>query len=218
MPTSHKSASAAVTGLISAAMFVAAPGVAGATEATGPCQLGTSNTEPRSCAQSEIGYNRVLTLGNGICAGLMSVSGTAFDGPLWDYSEGRGAVHSVELRISQGFSPLGNWGSTTLACDVTAIIDWQNLDTGQSGTVSRPVPASNTSTRPRRSCMWVRARDGFGSPCEPTTRAFRFPRTWSSPDAGHRTARRLGDFSYPQGVRSPGDPPAETGGGWRISP
>lgn len=129
-------------------MFVAAPGVAGATEATGPCQLGTSNTEPRSCAQSEIGYNRVLTLGNGICAGLMSVSGTAFDGPLWDYSEGRGAVHSVELRISQGFSPLGDWGSTTLACDVTAIIDWQNLDTGHSGTASRPVPASTTSTQP----------------------------------------------------------------------
>ncbi len=90
----------------------------------------------------------VWTLGDGICAGMLVASGTAFDGPLWEYSSAPGAAHSVELRISQGFSPLGEWGSTTLACDVNAIVDWQNLDTGQSGTLSRRIPASNTSTRP----------------------------------------------------------------------
>jgi hypothetical protein len=90
----------------------------------------------------------VWTLGNGICAGMLTASGTAFDGPLWQYSEARGAVHSVEFRIAQGFSPLGEWAPTILACDVTAIVDWRNLDTGQSGTVSKYVPAGNTSTRP----------------------------------------------------------------------
>lgn len=90
----------------------------------------------------------VWTLGNGLCAGMLVASGTAFDGPVWEYSAAPGAVHSVELRISQGFSPLGEWAPTILACDVTAIIDWQNLDTGRSGTESRYVPASNTSTRP----------------------------------------------------------------------
>ncbi|TJZ80450.1 hypothetical protein FCG67_04705 [Rhodococcus oryzae] len=79
---------------------------------------------------------------------MLTASGTAFDGPLWQYSEARGAVHSVEMRIAQGFSPLGEWAPTILACDVTAIVDWRNLDTGQSGTVSKYVPAGNTSTRP----------------------------------------------------------------------
>lgn len=90
----------------------------------------------------------VWTLGNGICAGMLTASGTAFDGPLGKYSEVPGAVHSVELRIAQGFSPLGEWAPTVLACDVTAVVDWRNLDTGQSGTVSRYVPAANTSSRP----------------------------------------------------------------------
>ncbi|EME16536.1 hypothetical protein G419_21140 [Rhodococcus triatomae BKS 15-14] len=103
---------------------------------------------PRSCAMAEVATAPVLTLGNGICVGMLAVSGTAFDGPLWEYSNTPGAVHSVELRISQGFSPLGEWGSTTLACDATAVVDWQNADTGRSGTVSRHIPASNTSTRP----------------------------------------------------------------------
>ncbi|MFZ2176997.1 MAG: hypothetical protein WAW17_23770 [Rhodococcus sp. (in: high G+C Gram-positive bacteria)] len=105
MSISHRFASATVTGLIGAAMFVAAPGVASAAD---PCQLGWSNTEPRSCAQASVGLAPVWTLGNGICAGMLTASGTAFDGPLWEYSEARGAVHSVELRIAQGFSPLGS--------------------------------------------------------------------------------------------------------------
>ncbi|WP_433607450.1 hypothetical protein [Prescottella agglutinans] len=107
---------------------------------------------------TDVGMAPVWTLGNGICAGMLTASGNAFDGPLWEYSAARGAVHSVELRISQGFSPLGEWASTTLACDVTAIINWQNLDTGESGTVSRYVPASNTSTIP----MYVYVGTGPG--------------------------------------------------------
>lgn len=146
MNIAHRFASAAAAGLMGTAMFVVAPGVAGA--AADPCQLGWSNVGPRTCAKTDVSMAPVWTLGNGICAGMLSASGTAFDGPLWEYSAARGAVHSVELRISQGFSPLGEWASTTLACDVTTIIDWQNLDTGQSGTVSRYVPASNTSTFP----------------------------------------------------------------------
>lgn len=145
MRIAHKFVSAAATGIIGAAMFVAAPGVAGAAS---PCQLGQSNTQPRSCVQSNVGFPPVLTLGNGICVGMLNAAGTAFDGPLWEYSSARGAVHSVQLRISQGFSPLGEWAPTVLACDVTAIVDWQNLDTGRSGSVSRYIPAANTSTNP----------------------------------------------------------------------
>lgn len=145
MKISHRFASAAAAGLLGTAMFVAAPGVAGAADS---CQLGWSNVGPRTCAMTDVGMAPVWTLGNGICAGMLVASGNAFDGPLWEYSAAPGAVHSVELRISQGFSPLGEWAPTVLACDVTAIVEWQNLDTGQSGTVSRYVPASNTSTRP----------------------------------------------------------------------
>lgn len=156
MRIAHRFASAAAAGLMGAAMVVAAPGVASAD--ADPCQLGWSNVGPRTCAMTDVGMAPVWTLGNGICAGMLTASGNAFDGPLWEYSAARGAVHSVELRISQGFSPLGEWASTTLACDVTAIIDWQNLDTGASGTVSRYVPASNTSTVP----MYVYVGTGPG--------------------------------------------------------
>ncbi|WP_242676719.1 hypothetical protein [Rhodococcus sp. ABRD24] len=155
MRTSQRIASAAAAGLMGAAMAVAAPGVASAAD---PCQLGWSNVGPRTCAMTDVGMAPVWTLGNGVCAGMLSVSGNAFDGPLWEYSSAPGAVHSVELRISQGFSPLGEWASTTLACDVTAIIDWQNLDTGRSGTISRYVPAANTSTHP----MLVNVETGPG--------------------------------------------------------
>lgn len=79
-------------------MFVAAPGVAGAAD---PCQLGWSNVGPRSCAMTDVGMAPVLTLGNGICAGVMIASGTAFDGPLYHYSTFPGATHAVDLRISQ---------------------------------------------------------------------------------------------------------------------
>ncbi|TCN50197.1 hypothetical protein EV641_113178 [Rhodococcus sp. SMB37] len=126
-------------------MFVAAPGVASAAD---PCQLGWSNVGPRSCAMTDVGMAPVLTLGNGICAGMMVASGTAFDGPLYHYSTFPGATHAIDLRISQGFSPLGEWAPTILACDVTAIVDWRNLDTGRSGSVSQFIPASHTSTRP----------------------------------------------------------------------
>ncbi|CRK51355.1 conserved hypothetical protein [Rhodococcus sp. RD6.2] len=90
----------------------------------------------------------VLTLGNGICPGILMASGTAFDGPLGGWSTPAGAVHSVELRISQGYSPLGEWGSTVGACDATAIVDWQNFDTGRSGSVTRHIPAHKTSVSP----------------------------------------------------------------------
>lgn len=128
-----------------AALFVAAPGAASAAE---PCMLGWSNTGPRTCVMTDVRMTPVWTTGNGICPAMLTASGNAFDGPLGQYSNAPGAVHSVELRITQGFSPLGEWGSTALACDATAIIDWQNLDTGQSGTVSRFVPASDTSISP----------------------------------------------------------------------
>lgn len=145
MDTSHRYASAAAAGLLGAAMLIAAPGTANAAE---PCQLGWSNVGPRTCAMTDVALAPVWTLGDGICAGMLTASGNAFDGPLWEYSAAPGAVHAIELRIAQGFSPLGEWGSTTLACDVTAIVDWQNLDTGHSGSLSRRLPANNTSTHP----------------------------------------------------------------------
>ena len=136
-------------------MFVAAPGVASAAD---PCMLGWSNVGPRSCAMNDVGTAPVLTLGNGICAGILSASGTAYDGPLYEYSNAPGSTHSVELRITQGFSPLGEWAPTFLACDVTAIIDWRNFDTGQSGSVSHFVPARHSSTTP----MVVQVHTGPG--------------------------------------------------------
>ena len=87
------------------------------------------------------------SVGDGICAGMLTASGTAFDGPLGQL-EAPGAVHSVVLRVAQGFSPLGEWTPTVLACDVTVLVDWHNLDTGVSGTVSRYVPAVRTSIEP----------------------------------------------------------------------
>ena len=128
-------------------MAVAAPGVAGATEVPDTCRLGWSNVWPRTGEPSPAKMAPVWTLGN-ISAGTLTASGNAFDGPLGQYSSAPGAVHSVELRVTQGFSPLGEWAPTILACDVNAIVDWRNLDTGQSGTVTRYVPASNTSTSP----------------------------------------------------------------------
>ncbi|MEC3952910.1 hypothetical protein VMT65_07705 [Nocardia sp. CDC153] len=41
---------------------------------------------------------------------------------------------------------MGEWGPQLLACDVTAVVDWRNLDTGQAGSVSRFVPAGQRST------------------------------------------------------------------------
>ncbi len=97
---------------------------------------------------TDVRVSPVPTLGNGICAGILNASGNAFDGPLWEYSTAPGAMHSIELRLTQGFSPLGPWAPTLLACDLTAIIEWHNLDTGQRGSMSRFVPASHTSSRP----------------------------------------------------------------------
>ncbi|NNH69930.1 hypothetical protein HLB23_08645 [Nocardia uniformis] len=76
---------------------------------------------------------------------MLSTGGTAFDGPLYHYSEAPGAVHSVVLRITQGFSPIGEWGPQLLACDVTAVVDWHNLDSGRTGSVSRFIPATQRS-------------------------------------------------------------------------
>lgn len=130
--------STAVAAFVGAGMAVAAPATADAGE---PCQLGWSNVGPRTCAKTDFNLNPVLTLGNGVCAAILSTGATAFDGPLYQYSEAPGAVHSVVLRITQGFSPVGEWGPQLLACDVTAIVDWHNLDTGQTGSISRFIPA-----------------------------------------------------------------------------
>ncbi|WP_228807247.1 hypothetical protein [Nocardia otitidiscaviarum] len=111
-----------------------------------PCQLGWSNVEPRSCEQNSFNLAPTWTLGNGICAGMFTTGGTAFDGPLYEYSEAPGATHAIVLRITQGFSPVGYWGPQFLACDVTAVVDWHNIDTGQSGSVSQFVPAGQRST------------------------------------------------------------------------
>lgn len=148
MTISHRLASAGVTALIAAAVSLAASGTASADHTADPCQLGWSNVGPRTCAQTNVALAPVWTLGNGICAGMLTASGTAFDGPLWEYSSARGAMHSVELRIAQGFSPLGEWAPTLLTCDVTATVEWHNLDTGLSGTASRHIPTGNTSTAP----------------------------------------------------------------------
>lgn len=145
MTIARKLATTAATGLVGAAMAVTAPGVA---EAADPCQLGVSNVGPRTCATTEVRTAPAWTLGNGVCVGMLSAAGVAYDGPLSQYHVFPGTAHSIELRITQGFSPLGNFAPTVLACDVTAIVDWRNLDTGRSGSVSHFIPAGHTSSRP----------------------------------------------------------------------
>ncbi|WP_245669535.1 hypothetical protein [Nocardia speluncae] len=145
MTIARKLATTAAAGLFGAAMAVAAPGVAAAAD---PCQLGASNVGPRTCATTEFRTAPAWTLGNGVCVGMLSAAGVAYDGPLSEYHVFPGTAHSIELRVTQGFSPLGNFAPTLLACDVTAILDWRNLDTGRSGSVSHFIPAGNTSSRP----------------------------------------------------------------------
>ncbi|WP_245649511.1 hypothetical protein [Nocardia shimofusensis] len=145
MTIARGSASTAAAGLLGAAMAVTAPGVAHAAD---PCQLGVSNVGPRTCAMTEVRTAPTWTLGNGVCVGMLSAAGVAYDGPLSEYHTFPGTAHSIELRITQGFSPLGNFAPTILACDVTAIVDWRNLDTGRSGSVSHFIPASNNVSRP----------------------------------------------------------------------
>ncbi|WP_228823463.1 hypothetical protein [Nocardia blacklockiae] len=128
----------AAAAVLGAGAAVAAPASA---DAGDPCQLGWSNVGPRTCVKNDFRLSPVLTLGNGVCAGVLQTGGSAFDGPLYQYSEAPGAEHSVVLRITQGFSPVGEWGPQLLACDVTAVLDWHNLDTGATGSVSRFIPA-----------------------------------------------------------------------------
>ncbi|HLS75728.1 MAG TPA: hypothetical protein VK083_02910 [Nocardia sp.] len=139
------STSTAAVGIIGAAMALAAPGAA---QAQDPCQLGWSNVGPRTCDMRDVRPAPTFTLGNGVCVGMLNAAGVSYDGPLEHYSTFPGTTHSIELRLTQGFSPLGNFAPTLLACDVTAIVDWHNLDTGQTGSVSRFVPAGNTSMYP----------------------------------------------------------------------
>ncbi|WP_446223885.1 hypothetical protein ACTWPB_01005 [Nocardia sp. IBHARD005] len=149
--TSRKSfASAAATVLAGAALCLAAPGTA---KAADPCQLGWSNVGPRSCVMNELRTAPVATLGHGVCIGILNVAGTAFDGPLMAPSVAPGATNSIALRVSQGFSPLGNWAPTLLACDVNVIVDWKNLDSGAAGSVTRFIPAGSTSTYPVQDLM-----------------------------------------------------------------
>ncbi|MGV9414526.1 hypothetical protein ACWDOP_31875 [Nocardia sp. NPDC003693] len=136
---------------LTAAAFLGAGAIVTAAPATadhpgGPCQLGWSNVEPRSCVQNSFNLSPTFSVGNGICAGLFMTGGTAFDGPLYQYSEAPGAEHAVVLRITQGYSPVGYWGPQFLACDVTAVVDWFNHDTGQGGSVSQFIPAGQRST------------------------------------------------------------------------
>ncbi|WP_245677881.1 hypothetical protein [Nocardia acidivorans] len=128
--------------LIGSGVAVAGPAAADGDE----CQLGWSNVGPRTCAKTDFTMSPVFSLGNGICAGMLSAGGTAFDGPLYGYSEAPGASHAVVLRITQGFSPVGEWGPQLLACDVNAVVDWHNLDSGQTGSVTRFIPAGQRST------------------------------------------------------------------------
>ena len=131
-------------GLLGAGLLTA-PTSAGAAPAE-PCQLGTSNTDIRSCETTGAQAMPVPTLGDGICAGLVRAERiTAFDGPLWEYSEAPGMTHGIEVNLAQGYAPLGEWGSTVLACDQTVHVDWRNLDTGQSGRVDRFIPAGAPS-------------------------------------------------------------------------
>lgn len=127
-------------------MAVAAPGTASAAD---PCQLGWSNVGPRSCVTTQFNSAPTWTLGNGVCVGMLTAAGTAYDGPLPGTHYGApGSTHSIEIRLSQGFSPLGDYAPTLLACDVTAIIDWHNLDTGQRGSLTHFISANRSGSRP----------------------------------------------------------------------
>lgn len=154
MTLTQKFASVAAVALAGTAVSVVAPATASAAE---PCILGSSNTAP-SCVQRDLGYQRVFTLGNGICAGLVTTQGTAYDGPRNQYADVPGATHAIELTISNGFTPLGPILPPILNCDVLAVYDWRNLDTGQTGSVSRFVPAN----LPSQSRLTVTALTGPG--------------------------------------------------------
>ena len=131
-------------GLLGAALLTAPP-LAGAAP-DDPCMLGTSNTDVRSCETAGAQALPVPTLGDGICAGIVRAERiTAFDGPLWEYSEAAGMTHGIEINLAQGYAPMGEWGSTVLACDQTVHVDWRNLDTGASGRVERFIPAGAPS-------------------------------------------------------------------------
>ncbi|MQY24192.1 hypothetical protein [Nocardia macrotermitis] len=131
---------AVAAALLGSGVAVAAPANADA----GPCLLGSSNVGPRTCNKTDFNLSPVLTLGNGMCPGMLAAGGNSFDGPLAKYTEAEGASHSVLVRVSQGLS--SEWGPQLLACDVTAVLDWHNLDTNASGTVARFVPASQRNS------------------------------------------------------------------------
>ncbi|WP_231390271.1 hypothetical protein [Nocardia sp. CNY236] len=128
---------------LTAGMAFAAPANA---NPDGPCQLATSNVGPRTCVQTSMYTSPTFTMGDGVCLGMLTTGLSAFDGPLMDPSVAPGATHSIALRIGQGYSPIGDWGPTLLACNITAVVDWHNLDTGQSGTVSGFIPASQPAS------------------------------------------------------------------------
>ncbi|WP_330228014.1 hypothetical protein OHA40_17515 [Nocardia sp. NBC_00508] len=139
MGIKHGLLRSAVTVFICAGAALVVPATASAEHAGEPCQPGRSNQPPRSCVLTPVDFAPAWTLGNGVCAGLLSAHGQATDGPLYQYSANAGATHSIELRLSTGIGLEPLSAGPVLGCAVTAIVDWHNLDTGGTGSVSQYV-------------------------------------------------------------------------------
>lgn len=132
--------------ILAAGLALAAPATASAQD--DPCILGWSNVGPRSCAGDSFTASPATFAGDGLCIGRIQLSGTSYDGPVQAYSSIDRTRHGISAMISAGVSPLGEWGSTVLNCDTTAIVDWHNTGTGRSGTVTVPVSRNDTSISP----------------------------------------------------------------------
>ncbi|MFE3543544.1 hypothetical protein ACFXK0_11270 [Nocardia sp. NPDC059177] len=98
-----------------------------------------SSEGPRPCARVPVTIGPTATIGDGLCAGPLTVSGAAYDGPVstnaYQPSTPVGAEHFVALQLISGWwltpsNPIG-------ACNLRATLHWRNLDTGAAGAHTR---------------------------------------------------------------------------------
>ncbi|MFF2084740.1 hypothetical protein ACFVVM_13250 [Nocardia sp. NPDC058176] len=98
-----------------------------------------SSEGPRPCARVPVTIGPTATMGEGICAGPLTASGAAYDGPVSTNAYHRGtpigAEHFVTLQLISGWwltpsNPIG-------ACNLHATLHWRNLDTGAAGAETR---------------------------------------------------------------------------------
>lgn len=96
--------------MLLAGLFLLIPGTARAQESTTDFAVGPT-----------------YFYGGGICVGQASAQGKVLGGA---------QTHGVNVAFQMGIHPLGEWGSALLSCPANLIVDWRNVDTGASGTLS----------------------------------------------------------------------------------